>query len=83
MLQQDGASPHWSRPARSPDLLVLCQRQGLKDYCQRHRQSLGKKIQKAVRSVTADMIGATWRELRKCLVFMIEHNGGHVEAYHH
>ena len=44
---------------------------------------LKEKIQEAVRSVTADMIAATWRELRKRLVFMIEHNGDHVEAYHH
>ena len=40
---------------------------------------LKDKIQEAVRSVTADMIAASWRELRKRLVFIIEHN----EAYHH
>ena len=42
-----------------------------------------EKIQEAVRSVTADNITMTWRELYKCLVFMVEHNGDHVEAYHH
>ena len=44
---------------------------------------LKERIQEAVRSVTADMIAATWRELRKCLVFMIELNDDHIEAYHH
>ena len=44
---------------------------------------LNEKIQEAVRSVTADMIAATGRELRKRLVFMIEHNDDHVEAYRH
>ena len=42
-----------------------------------------EKNQDAVTSVTADMIAATWRELRKRLVFIIEHNDDHVEAYHH
>ena len=44
---------------------------------------LKEKIQDAVRPVTAGMIAATWSELYKCLVFMIEYNGDHIEAYHH
>ena len=42
-----------------------------------------KKILESVRSVTVDIIAATWRELRKRLVVIIEHNDDHVEAYHH
>ena len=42
-----------------------------------------EKILESVRSVTVDIIAATWRELRKRLVFIIEHNDDHVEAYHH
>ena len=59
------------RPAGTPGL-----------GCQQLQEWRMEKIQEAVRSVTADMIAATWRELRKRLVFMIEHNGDHVEAYH-
>ena len=44
---------------------------------------LKKKILESVRSVTVDIIAATWRELRKRLVVIIEHNDDHVEAYHH
>ena len=76
-------------PARSPDLTPLdfffwgyvkdrVYKTAVNDI-----DHLKEKIQEAVRSVTADMIAATWRELRKRLVFMIEHNGDHVEAYHH
>ena len=42
-----------------------------------------EKILESVRSVTVDIIAATWRELRKRLVVIIEHNDDHVEAYHH
>ena len=66
-------------------LLGLCQRHGLQDCCQWHRlpQEKRKKILESVRSVTVDIIAATWRELRKRLVVIIEHNDDHVEAYHH
>ena len=76
-------------PARSPDLIPLdfffwgyvkdrVYKTAVNDI-----EHLKEKIQKAVRSVTADMIAATWRELCKCLVFIIELNDDHVEAYHH
>ena len=42
-----------------------------------------EKILESVRSVAVDIIAATWRELRKRLVVIIEHNDDHVEAYHH
>ena len=66
-------------------LLGLCQRHGLQDCCQWHRlpQEKKKKVLESVRSVAVDIIAATWRELRKRLVVIIEHNDDHVEAYHH
>ena len=42
---------------------------------------LKEKIREAVASVTPDMLAATWRELRRRLVFLRDHNGDHVEVF--